>query len=38
VPGDQEEAQRNDVETKTNKDKSNNCDVSVTCDDVRCFL
>ena len=38
VPGAQEEAQRNGVETETNKDKSSNCDAVVTCDDVRCFL
>ena len=38
VPGAQEEAQRNGVETETNKDKSSSCDVAVTCDDVRCFL
>jgi len=38
VPGAQEEAQRNGVETETNKDKSSSCDVSVTCDNVRHFL
>jgi len=37
VPGAQEEARRNGVETETNKDKSS-CDVAVTCDDVRRFL
>jgi len=34
----QEEAQRNGVETETNKDKSSTCDVAVTCDDMRCLL
>ena len=38
VPGDQEEARRNSVETEMNKDKSSSCDVAVTCDAVRCFL
>ena len=38
VPGAQDQARRNGVETETNKDKSNTCDVAVTCDDVRCFL
>jgi len=38
VPGAQEEARRNDVETETNIDKSSSCDVVVTCDDVRSFL
>jgi len=40
MPGAQEEARRNGVETETNKDKSSSCDVAVTCDsdDVRCFL
>jgi len=37
VPGAQEGAPRNGVETETNKDKSSSCDVAVTCDDVRCF-
>ena len=37
VPGAQEQARRNGVETETNKDKSSSCDVAVTCDDVRCF-
>jgi len=37
VPGGQEEARRNGVETETNKDKCSGCEVSVTCDDVRCF-
>jgi len=39
VPGAQEEARDNGVETKTNKDKSSSChgDVLVTCDDLRCF-
>jgi len=35
VPGAQEEARRNDVETETNEDKSSCCNVAVTCDDVR---
>jgi len=38
VPGAQEEARRNSVETETNKDKSSSCDVVITCDDVRCFF
>jgi len=38
VPGAQEEARRNGVETETNKDKSISCDVAVTCEDVRCSL
>ena len=38
VPGVQEDAQRNGVETEKNKDKSSHCDVYITCDDVRCFL
>ena len=38
MPGAQEEARRNDVETETNIDKSSSCDVVVTCDDVRSFL
>jgi len=38
VPGAQEEVRRNGVETETNIDKSSSCDVSVTCDDVHCFL
>ena len=39
VPGAQEEARRNGVETERNKDKSStSCDVAVECDDVRCFL
>ena len=38
VSGVQEEARRNSVETETNKDQSNSCDVSVSCDDIRCFL
>ena len=38
VPGAQEEARRNGVESETNKDKSSSRDVAVTCDDVRCFL
>jgi len=38
VSGAQEEARRNSVEMETNKDQSNSCDVSVSCDDVRCFL
>jgi len=34
-----EEAQRNGVETKKNRDKSSNCDIYVTaCVDVRGFL
>jgi len=38
VPGAEEEARRNGVEPETNNDKSNSCDVAVTCDDIRCFL
>ena len=38
VPGVQEEVRKNGVETEKNRDKSSNCDVCVTCDDVRCFL
>jgi len=38
VPGAQEEARRNGVETEKNKDKFISCDVVVTCDDVHCFL
>ena len=38
VPGVQEEVRRDGVETEKNRDKSSNCDVYVTCDDVRCFL
>jgi len=34
----QEEFRENGVETEKNRDKSSNCDVCVTCDDVRCFL
>jgi len=34
VPGAQEEARRNGVETETNKDKFSSCDVAVTRDDV----
>jgi len=37
VPGAQEEAQRNGVGTEKEKDNSSSCDVSVTCDDLRCF-
>jgi len=39
VPEVSEEAQRNGVETE-NSDQSSKCDsyVTVTCDDVRCFL
>jgi len=33
----QKEAQRNGVETEKNNDKTGNCNLSVTCDDVRCF-
>jgi len=36
VPGAQEEARRNGVETETNKERSSSCDVAVTCDDVCC--
>ena len=38
VPGGQEDVRKNGVETEKNRDKSSNCDVYVTCDDVRCFL
>jgi len=38
VSGAQEDARRNGVETETNTDKINSCDVAVTCHDVRCFL
>jgi len=38
VPGAQEEVRRNSVETEKIKDKSSSCDVSVTYDDVCCFL
>jgi len=38
VPGVQEEARTNGVETEKNKDKSSNCDIYVTCVDVCCFL
>ena len=38
MTGAQEEARRNGVEMDTNKDKSRGYDVSVTCDDVRCFM
>ena len=38
VPGVQEEVRKNGEETEKNRDKSSNCDVYVTCDDVRCFL
>ena len=38
VPGVQEELRKNGVEMEKNRDKSSNCDVCVTCDDVRCFL
>ena len=38
VPGVQEEVRRDGVETEKNRDKSSNCDVYVTCDDIRCFL
>ena len=38
VPGVQEEFRENGVETEKNRDKSSNCDVCVTCDDVRCLL
>jgi len=38
VPGAQEEARRNGVETETNKEKSSSCNVAVTCNDERCFL
>jgi len=31
-------ARRNSVETEKNRDKSINCDIYVTCVDVRCFL
>jgi len=32
-----EEVQRNGVETENDRDTSSNCDVYVTCDDVRCL-
>ena len=38
MPGVQEEFRENCVETEKNRDKSSNCDVCVTCDDVRCLL
>jgi len=38
VPGAQEEARRNGVETETNKENFSSCDVAFTCDDVRGFL
>ena len=38
LPGVQEELRENGVETEKNRDKSSNCDVCVTCDDVRCLL
>jgi len=38
VPGAQDEARRNGVETETNKNKSSICDGVVTCDDVPCFV
>ena len=34
VPGVQEEALRNGVETEKNKKESSSCDVYVTCDEV----
>jgi len=37
VPGVQEAARRNGEETEKNRDKPFNCEVYVTCDDVRCF-
>jgi len=37
VLGAQEEAQRNGMETETNKDKSGSCDVSFTYNDVLYF-
>ena len=37
MPGVQEGFRENGVETEKNRDKSSNCDVCVTCDDVRCF-
>jgi len=37
VPGVQEEARRNSVETEKNRDKFRKCDFYVTCDDVRWF-
>ena len=33
----QKEARRNGVETEKNNDKTSNCNLSVTCDNVRCF-
>ena len=36
--GVQEEFRENGVETEKNRDTSSNCDVCVTCDDVRCLL
>ena len=36
VPGASEEAWKNGVETEENRDKSRNCDIYLTCDDVRC--
>jgi len=38
VPGVQEDARRNGVETEKNTDKSSSCDVYITCYDARCFL
>jgi len=38
VPGVHEEMQRNSVEMEKNKDKASNCDVYITCVDVRCFV
>ena len=38
VPAVHEEVRNNGVETEKNRDKSSNCDIYVTCDDVRCFL
>ena len=38
VPAIHEEVRNNGVETENNRDKSSNCDIYVTCDDVRCFL
>jgi len=37
VPGVEEEARRNSMETEKNQDKSSSCDVYVTRDDVCCF-
>jgi len=34
----EEEARRNSVEPEKNTDTSGSCDVSVKCDDVRCFV